>query len=234
MHGDLAEQFGFFKLRLQQVLLVSHSRAILCVSGLRGLIEQFAIALKDRKRLRQIGQSEVCGFDVRQHLPTHGLVLLLRDSAILLRDLPLEAQFTWIREVLRRTKSDVRKVAVRVSGERTRAADAELLDLDLWVGQRRDFSGHLLCRDPRLVRCLNLRIVPLCFRKQVAQARGRLRVRRYNVHWIVRRYWRLPKYFGRLQQEKQERGNQTWGEGKLAGAQLTEWWEHVRALLQEI
>src|ERR1700738_2343664 len=107
-----------------------------------------------------------------------GLDLLLRNIRFAFRNLALQAQLAWIRNVLRDTDADVREGAVRISGERSRAADAHMLQIELWVGERRDLRRHLLCRQPALPRRFDLRIVLFCFREQLGKRSGRSRLRR--------------------------------------------------------
>jgi len=53
-------------------------------------------------------------------------------------------------EYLRDAETDVGKVAIRVPGEGTRTADAEMLQSKLRIGQRRDLGRYLLRRLPSL------------------------------------------------------------------------------------
>src|SRR5262249_17161821 len=79
------------------------------------------------------------------------------------RHLAPEAALSGIGNVLRNAKTNVSKIAIRVTGERTRASNRELLNADLSIRQRRD----LFCDMPRCFVTLlcrgDLRIVLLGF-----------------------------------------------------------------------
>ena len=88
VHGDFPEQLSPFKLCLEQVLLVSHPRAVTRVRRLFDLTEQFSVALKDGQRSGQIAELEVCRLDSGEHGAAYGLVPLLQDVSLTFRYLP--------------------------------------------------------------------------------------------------------------------------------------------------
>ena len=89
VHGDFAEQFGLFKLCLEQVLLVSHPGAVACVRCFLDLLEQLSVAFKNPECLREIGELEIGCFDSGEDRAAHGFVLLLRNVRISFCDLAL-------------------------------------------------------------------------------------------------------------------------------------------------
>src|SRR5579859_4876218 len=108
---------------------------------------------------------EIRALQLSEDGPAHGFDLLPRNICVAFRNLTLQAQLTRIRNVLRNTETKVGKVAVGVAGEGARAADADMLQIELWVGQSRDLRSNLFGRLPALPRLFDLRIVLLRFRE---------------------------------------------------------------------
>ena len=169
VHRDFAKQFRLLQLGLQQILLRAHSGAIAGVSRLPDLLEQLAVLFKDRQCSGQVGQLEIGRLEFRQDGAAHGLDLLLRNIRFALGDLTLQAQLAGIRNFLRNTESEVGKVAVRVTGERARTTDAQMLQSELRIGQSGDLGRHLLGRLPALPRRFDPWIVLLRFVEQLRE-----------------------------------------------------------------
>src|SRR5450755_2446428 len=178
MHGDFAKELRFLELRLEDVLLRSQAGTVAGVGGLFHLLEQFAVLLEDREGFGEIGELEIRALELDEDGTAHGLDLLLRNIRVALRNLTFQAQLTGIRNVLRDAEAEVGKVAVGVAGKRPWAANTDMLQIELWVGQRRDLRWNLLGRLPGLPRPFNLRIVLLRFRQQLREWSDRRRVRR--------------------------------------------------------
>src|SRR5882762_4062713 len=181
MHGDFSKQLGFLQLRLENVLLRSHARAVAGVSGLFHLPEQLAVFFEDSECFGEIRELEICTLDFSEDGAANGLDLLLRNICVAFRNLTLQTQLTRVRKVLRNAEAEIGKVAVGVTREWARTANADVLQIELRVGQRRDLCWNLLRRLPSLPRRFNLRIVLLRFREQLREWSDRSRVR----------YWRF-------------------------------------------
>src|SRR6266404_1465926 len=181
MHGDFAKQLRFLELRLEDVFLCSHARAVAGVGGLFHLLEQLAVLFEDRECFGEVRELEIRALQLSEDGAAHGLDLLLRNIRVASRNLTLQAQLAWVWNILRNTKAKVGEVAVRVASEGARTAHADMLQIELRVGQRRDLCRHLFRRLPTLPRRFNLRIVLLRFREQLREWSDRPRVR----------YWRF-------------------------------------------
>src|SRR5712664_115268 len=164
MHGDFAKQLRLLQLRLEDVLLCSHARAVAAVGGLFHLLEQLAVLFEDRKCFGEVRELEIRALQLSEDGAAHGLDLLLRNIRVASRNLTPQAQLTRIRNVLRNTETEVSEVAVRVSGERPRAADTQMLQGELRIGQSGDLRWHLFRRLPASPRGFDLWIVLLRFR----------------------------------------------------------------------
>src|SRR5216684_5028736 len=127
MHGEFAKQLRFLELRLEDVLLCSHARAVAGVGGLFHLLEHLAVLFEDRECFGEIRELEIRALELSEDGAAHGLDLLLRNIRFAFRDLALQAQLARIWNVLRNTETEVGKVAVRVAGEGARAADTDML-----------------------------------------------------------------------------------------------------------
>ena len=169
VHGDFAQEFGALELGLQQVLLVAHSGAVARVGSFLNLLEQLPVAFEDVQCFREIGELEICRFDLATDGTPNRFVLLLTNVCVSFRNFALQSQFSRIGNILRDAETDVREVAVRISGKRSRTADADMLQRELRIGKRRDLRRHLLRRFPSLPRRLNLRIVFVGFLHQGRQ-----------------------------------------------------------------
>ena len=139
------------------------------VGGLLHLLQKLAIAFEDSQRFREIRQLEVNCLNLRQDRPANGLDQLLGPIGFARGDLAAQPQLSGVGDILRKAQPDVREVAVRVSRKRPRAANAELLNLELWIGQCRDLRGNLPGCFPALPRGLDLWIILLCLLQQVHQ-----------------------------------------------------------------
>src|SRR6266550_2558039 len=177
MHGDFAKQFRFLELRLEDILLSSLARAVASVGGLFHLLEQLAVLLEDDECFRKIHELEIRALELSEDGPADGFDLLLRNIRVAFRNLTLQAQLAGVWNVLRDAEADVGEVAVGIAGEGARAANTDVLQIELRVGQRRDLRRNLLGRLPALPRRFNLGIVLLRFREQLGEWSDRPRVR---------------------------------------------------------
>src|SRR5580692_6383862 len=100
MHSDFAKQLGFLELRLENVLLRSHARAVAGVGSLFHLLEQLAVLFEDRECFREVRELEVRAFDLSEDGTPHGLDPLLRNIRIAFRNLTLQSQLAWVGNVL--------------------------------------------------------------------------------------------------------------------------------------
>jgi hypothetical protein len=94
---------------------------------------------------------------------------LLRYVRFAFRNLAPQSQLSGVRNILRNAEADVGEVAVGVTREGPRAANTQVLQRELRVGQRRDLRGNLLGGLPALPRCLDLRIILFRFLQQIGQ-----------------------------------------------------------------
>src|SRR5580692_7683020 len=158
-------------------MLCAHARAVAGICRLLHLLEQLTVLFEDRKRLRQVGQLEIRSFEFCENAAAHRLDLLLRNIGFAPRNLTFQAQLARIWNVLRNTQADVGEFAVGVASKRTRAANAEMLQRELRVWERRDLCRNLLCCFEAMPRRFDLRIVLLRFREQLGEWSCRSRVR---------------------------------------------------------
>ena len=193
MHGDFAKQLRFLQLRLEDVLLRSHAGTVAGVGGLFHLLEQLAVLFEDRECFGEIRELEIRALEFGEDGAAHGLDLLLRNIRVAFRNLALQAQLARIRNVLRDAEAKVGKVAVGVAGKGARTANADMLQIELRVGQRGDLRRNLFRRLPALPRRFDLRIVLLRFREQLGERSDRPRVRCWRL---------LRKSIARLKQRK--------------------------------
>src|SRR5713101_7369858 len=177
MHGDFAKQLRFLELRLEDVLLRSQAGTVPGVGGLFHLLEQLAVLFEDRECFREIRELEIRALELGEDGAAHGLDLLLRNIPVAFRDLTLQAQLAGVWNVLRDAEAKIGEVAVGVAGKGAWAADTDMLQIELWVGQRRDLGRNLFGRLPALPRRFNPRIVLLRFREQLGEWSGQSRVR---------------------------------------------------------
>src|SRR5713226_4018106 len=163
MHGDFANQLRFLQLRLKDVLLCSQAGTVAGVGGLFHLLEQLAVLFKDGECFGKIRELEIDALELSEDGTAHGFGLLPRNIRFAFRNFALKAQLAWVWNVLRDAEAEIGKVTVGVAGEGARAAHAEMLQIKLRVGQRRDLCWNLFRRLPALSRRFNLRIVLLRF-----------------------------------------------------------------------
>src|SRR6266849_10361793 len=152
MHGDFSKQLRFLQLRLEDVLLRSHARAVAGVGGLFHLLEQLAVLFEDRECFGEICELEVRALELSEDGAANGFDVLLRNIRVAFRNLTLQAQLAGVWNVLRDAEAEVGKVAVGIAGEGARAANTDMLQVELRVGQRRDLRWNLLGRSPALPR----------------------------------------------------------------------------------
>src|SRR6267143_2242045 len=136
MPGDFAKQLGFLELRLEDVLLRSHAGTVPGVGGLFHLLEQLAVLFEDRECFGEIREVEIRTLELSEDGAAHGFDLLMRNIRVAFRNLALQAQLAWVWNVLRETEAEVGKVAVGIAGEGARAANTDMLQVELRVGQR--------------------------------------------------------------------------------------------------
>src|SRR2546421_2872478 len=181
MHGDFAKQLRFLKLRLEDVLLCSQAGTVAGVGGLFHLLEKPAVLFEDCECFGEMRELEIEALEFSEDGAAHGLDLLLRNIRVAFRNLALQAQLAWIRNILRNTEAKVGEVAVGIAGEGARAADADMLQIELRVGQRGNLRRYLFRGLPALPRRFNLWIVLLRFHEQIGKRSDRSRVRRYGL-----------------------------------------------------
>src|SRR6266699_1603204 len=146
MHGDFANQLRFLQLRLKDVLLCSQAGTVAGVGGLFHLLEQLAVLFEDRECFGEVRELEIRALQLSEDGAAHGLDLLLRNIRFASRNLTLQSQLAWVRNVLRDPEAEIGKVAVGVAGKGAWAADADMLQIELRVGQRRDLRRNLFGR----------------------------------------------------------------------------------------
>jgi len=167
VHRDFADELRFLQLGLQNVLLRAHARTVAGIGGLFDLIQKFSIAFENRQCLREVGELKVRSFDFRKDGTSHGFDLLLRNVRFAFCDFAAQLQLAGIRDVLRHAEPDVGEVAVGVACEGSGASDAQMLQRELWVRQRRDLRRNLFGSLPVLPSGFDLGIVLFRFREQV-------------------------------------------------------------------
>jgi hypothetical protein len=165
------------ELRLEDVLLRSLAGTVAGVGRLFHLLEQLAVLFEDRECSGEIGELEIRALELSEDGAAHGLDLLLRNIGVAFRNLTLQSQLASVWNVLRDPEAEIGKVAVGVAGKGAWAADTDMLQIELWVGQRRNLCWNLLRRLPSLPRRFDLRIVLLRFREQLREWSDRPRVR---------------------------------------------------------
>ncbi len=141
------------------------------------MLEQLAVLFEDRECFGEVHELEIRALQLSQDGAAHGLDMLLRNIRVASRNLTLQAQLAWVWNVLRDPEAEIGKVAVGVAGKGAWAADADMLQIELRVGQRRDLRRNLFGRLPALPRRFNPRIVLLRFREQLGEWSGQSRVR---------------------------------------------------------
>src|SRR5258708_1298460 len=100
MHRDFAEELSSLRLGLQQVVLISHSRAVARISRLLNLLEQLSVAFEDLQCLGEVGELKISRLDTSGHRTARGFILLQHHVCIALRHLPSEPKFSWVGEIL--------------------------------------------------------------------------------------------------------------------------------------
>src|SRR5437867_13451755 len=137
MHGDFANQLRLLQLRLEDGLLRSHARAVAGVGGLFHLLEQLAVLFEDRECFGKIRELEIDALELSEDGTAHGFDLLPRNIRVAFRNFTLQAQLAWVWNVLRDAEAEVGKVAVGVAGKGAWAADTDVLQIELRVGNRK-------------------------------------------------------------------------------------------------
>src|SRR5258707_12072695 len=105
MHGDFAKELRFLELRLEDILLRSHARAVPGGGGLFHLLEQLAVLFEDRECFAEISELEIYPLELSEDGTSHRLDLLLRNIGVAFRNLTLQAQLAWVRNVLRHAEA---------------------------------------------------------------------------------------------------------------------------------
>jgi len=94
-----------------------------------------------------------------------GIGIAIRHSAT-------QLELSWIRQLLRSANANVGKIAIRITGEGTRTADAELLQRELGVRKSRHLRRNKCRRLSGLFGSLNGWVVPLSLFDEHGQRRG--------------------------------------------------------------
>ncbi len=136
--GRVAQNFRLLQLRLEHILLITLSDPVTRFGDFRDLFKQFSVMRQDLQFLPLVSEHEIRGLHLFNHRPPNRLIMLARNGDVPFCHLAAQAQLSRIRKVLRDSESDVSEIAIRISGERTRAADRELLHHDFRVRKRRN------------------------------------------------------------------------------------------------
>src|ERR1700674_1672707 len=89
----------------------------------------------------------------------------------------MQAEFPWVRKILRNTEAQVCEITIGISREWPWTTNIHLLQNELRIGQRRDLRRNLLRRIPAMPRCLNLRIASFGLREKICELHGLTRWR---------------------------------------------------------
>src|SRR5207244_10568283 len=141
--------------------------------GLHDLLhvsEQSVILLQNRESLLKIGKPKISGFELRSYCATYRFNLDLPCVGFAVCDLRTKPTLPRKWNFLRNAKPNISEFAIAKSRKGSRAADAELLYVQLCVRKRRHLSRDMSrCFVGTLRRC-DFRVVLFGFANKLLQA----------------------------------------------------------------
>ena len=166
MMRDLAQQLGSFELSFQDILLAAFANPITSIRDFLDLFKKLTVAVENLQGLLDVGDLKVSVLHLLKNGAPDGFELLPADRSILLGGFALELQLSRIGQVLRNSKSNVGEITVAESCKRSRAANRNVLNRDLWIRRSGNLRRNLSRRLPAPASRENIGIVARGFVQQ--------------------------------------------------------------------